>query len=79
MPKSPYLNNDMTGQPIDRYIGASHVDAQSVCQVIAKCVKITLRFLDLGELLGATSFCDEVNWQLVGAGATDKVGEVGEL
>lgn len=69
----------MASQTIDRYIGASLVNTQSVRQVIAECVKITLRLLDLGELLGAASFCDKVNRQLIGAGTADKVGEVGDL
>lgn len=50
-----------------------------MCQVGAQRIQVTLRLLDLGELLGTTSFCDNVDGQLVGSSAANKVGKVGEL
>lgn len=56
-----YLDNDMASKSVDRYIRAAHIYAQGIRQVIAECIQITLRLLDLGELLGAAGFRLEVN------------------
>lgn len=69
----------MAVKSIDRDVRASHINAQGVCQVVAKSVKVTLRLLDLGELLGAAGFCDEVNGELVGTGTANKVWEIVQL
>lgn len=54
-------------------------NAQSASQVIAERVQITFRLLDLGELLGAASLCDEIDRELIRGSAADEVGKVGEL
>lgn len=69
----------MTVQPIDRHIGAALINTEGVCQVIAQRIQVALRLLDLGELFSAAGFCNEIDRQLVRAGAADKVREVGKL
>lgn len=48
-------------------------------QIVAECIQIALRLLNLGELLGAAGFCDKVDRQLVRASPANEVGEIAEL
>lgn len=69
----------MTGQTVDRDIGATRIHAQSVCQVRAQRIQVTLSLLDLCKLFGAAGFCDKVDGQLIGSSTANKVGEIAEL
>lgn len=71
-----YLDYNVSSKPVNAYIRASDIETQCESQVIAQSVQVTFSLLDLGELLGAAGFCDEVNGELVGARAADKIWEI---
>lgn len=62
-----------------RALGPARLESQILRQITPQCVHITLGLLDFGLLLGTAGLGDQVHGELVGGGATDKVGEVGEL
>lgn len=72
----------MAIQAVDRDIrtlGPARFESQVLRQITPQRVHVTLGLLDLGLLLGTARLGDQVHRELVGGGATDEVGEVGEL
>ena len=74
-----YLDNNVTGQTVDRHIRTTRIHAQSVGEVSPQCIQVTLGLLNLVELLGAAGFCNKVYGQLIGSSTTNKVWKVVKL
>ena len=83
--KRIYLDDNMPRQSINRHIGTlllsrcTGLHTQRARKIRPQRLEIPFGLLNLGLPLGATGFGHEVDGQLVGRGATDKVGKVGEV
>lgn len=63
---TPALDDDVPIEPVDRYIWAlvariSRLQTQGTCQITPEGLQVALCLLNLGLLLGATSFGNEID------------------